>query len=60
MSNVKSNCVSLTVTKSQEWWHSILLKYMMLDLKKIMRMELESFRNLITKIGTHSIFLINW
>ncbi|GBB97429.1 hypothetical protein RclHR1_29940001, partial [Rhizophagus clarus] len=44
------------IAKSQEWWHSILPKYDDIRFKKIMRMDPQSFQNLATKIGTHSIF----
>ena len=44
------------IAKSQEWWHSILPKYDDIRFKKILRMDPQSFQNLTTKIGTHSIF----
>jgi hypothetical protein len=44
------------VAKSQEWWHSIIPNYDDMRFKKIMRMDPQSFQNLITKIKTHSIF----
>jgi len=44
------------VSKSQEWWHSIVPEYDDVRFKKIMRMDPQSFQDLITKIKTHSIF----
>jgi len=44
------------VSKSQEWWRSIVPDYDDIRFKKIMRMDPQSFLNLITKIETHSIF----
>ena len=44
------------IAKSQEWWHLIIPKYDDLRFKKIMRMDSQSFQNLILKIESHSIF----
>jgi hypothetical protein len=44
------------VVKSQEWWHSIVPKYNDVRFKKIMRMDFQSFQNLLIKIELHSIF----
>ena len=44
------------VAKSQEWWHLIVPKYDDIRFKKIMRMDSQSFQNLITNIEIHSIF----
>jgi len=44
------------VAKSQEWWHSIVPNYDDTRFKKIMRMDSQSFQDLIKKIETHSIF----
>ena len=44
------------VSKSQEWWFSIISDYDDIKFKKIMKMDLQSFLNLITKIENHSIF----
>lgn len=45
-----------SVAKSQEWWHLIVPRYDDVRFKRIMRMDAQSFQNLITKIETHSIF----
>jgi hypothetical protein len=44
------------IAKSQEWWHSIVPRYDDIRFKKIMRMDSQSFQNLITNIETHAIF----
>src|ERR1043165_8265974 len=44
------------VAKSQEWWHSIVPKYDDIRFKKIMRMDSQSFQNLLIKIRSHLIF----
>ena len=44
------------IAKSQEWWHLIIPKYDDLRFKKIMRMDSQSFQNLILKFESHSIF----
>src|SRR5437763_13317496 len=44
------------VAKSQEWWHLIVPEYDDIRFKKIMRMDSQSFQNLITNIEAHSIF----
>src|SRR5256885_9790819 len=44
------------IAKSQEWWHLIIPKYDDLRFKKIMRMDSQSFQNIILKIESHSIF----
>src|SRR5207247_2257979 len=44
------------VAKSQEWWHSIVPNYDDTRFKRIMRMDSQSFQNLIKKIETHSVF----
>jgi hypothetical protein len=44
------------ISKSQEWWHSVVPDYDDIRFKKIMRMDPQSFQNLITTIKTHSIF----
>lgn len=45
-----------SVAKSQEWWHLIVPRYDDVRFKRVMRMDSQSFQNLITKIETHSIF----
>lgn len=44
------------VAKSQEWWHLIVPNYDDTRFKRIMRMDSQSFQNLIKKIETHLIF----
>ena len=44
------------VAKSQEWWHLIVPEYDDIRFKKVMRMDSQSFQNLITNIEAHSIF----
>ena len=44
------SCTYNSVAKSQEWWHLIIPRYDNDRFKKIMRMDAQSFQNLITKI----------
>ncbi len=44
------------IAKSQEWWHLIVPKYDDVRFKRIMRMDSQSFQNLLMKIKSHLIF----